>query len=46
MAKKTPKKKKDDDYKRLLARNWLICVAALGLVIFFMYIYPMFAGGA
>jgi hypothetical protein len=38
--KKSPKKKKDDEFEKLYMRNWIICIVALGLAVFFMFIFP------
>jgi len=45
MAKKPQKKKKPDDFNKLYMRNWIICIVALGLAVFFMYVFPMLQGG-
>jgi hypothetical protein len=39
--KKVPKKKKDDEFKRLVTRNWIIFAVALMLILFFYFGVPV-----
>ena len=42
--RKTPKKDKEPDrFERLLRRNWIICIVSLGLIMFFMFVFPRLA---
>jgi len=47
MKKEPNNNKKPDNYKRLLIRNWIICIVTLALAVFFVYFYPnLFGNGA
>lgn len=36
--------KKPDNFRKLVIRNWIICIVTLALAIFFMYFYPKLVG--
>jgi len=45
MKKDRNNNKKPDNFKKLLVRNWIICIITLALAIFCMYFYPQIFGG-